>query len=170
MARQLDELLDVAALEAGRLLDLQRQPTDLVMLARRVATEFQGTTDRHKIRVVADTGRITGEWDPLRLERVLHNLLKNAVKYSPEGIPITVTLSSRDDPLGSWVTLTVDDKGIGIPASDSPRGFRPVPTGEQCRWADRRKWTGGLAGGSAHRGAARRNYRHPRARRATEPP
>jgi PAS domain S-box-containing protein len=123
MARQIDELLDVAALEAGRPLDLQRQPTDLVMLARQVATELQGTTNRHQIRVAAeDPGDVTGEWDPKRLERVLHNLLKNAVKYSPDGGPITVGIAGDDDSKQS-VVITVRDEGMGIPASDLPTIF-----------------------------------------------
>jgi PAS domain S-box-containing protein len=129
MARQLDELLDVAALEAGRPLDLQRQPTDLVMLARQVAADVQGMTNRHQIRVAVEgPEQVTGEWDPKRLERVLHNLLKNAVKFSPDGGPVTVSIS-RDDESKQSVVLTVRDEGVGIPASDLPTIFNRFQRG-----------------------------------------
>jgi PAS domain S-box-containing protein len=129
MARQLDELLDVAALEAGRPLDLQRETTDLVMLARRVATDVQGTTNRHQIRVaVEDSQEVTGEWDPKRLERVLHNLLKNAVKFSPDGGTVTVSISGDDNSEQSAV-LTVRDEGVGIPASELPTIFNRFQRG-----------------------------------------
>jgi PAS domain S-box-containing protein len=123
MARQLDELLDVAALEAGQPLELRRKPTDIVLLAGRVASDAQGTSDRHDIQVVSDSEEITGEWDPLRLERVLRNLLNNAVKYSPEGGRITIRVSCHEDALQRWVKLVVQDEGVGIPANDLPRIF-----------------------------------------------
>jgi signal transduction histidine kinase len=64
--------------------------------------------------------KLVGIWDPLRLERVLGNLLGNAVKYSPAGGDVHVEIV-RDEP--GWAIVTVRDGGIGIPAADLPHVF-----------------------------------------------
>ncbi len=114
-----NELLDLASLRMGRRLGLNRQPADLVELAREVAQERQLATERHTIRVQSLEPRLIGLWDGRRLGRVLANLLDNAVKYSPDGGPIDVRLQ-RD---GDWVAIDVTDHGIGIPAADQQRIF-----------------------------------------------
>jgi len=114
-----NELLDLASLRMGRRLGLNRQPADLVELAREVAQERQLATERHTIRVQSLEPRLIGLWDGRRLGRVLANLLDNAVKYSPDGGPIDVRLQ-RD---GDWVAIDVTDHGIGIPEADQRRIF-----------------------------------------------
>jgi signal transduction histidine kinase len=115
----LDELLDIARLEAGHALDLERRPTDLVALAERVVAEHQRDTERHRITVDAQEPELVGEWDAVRLARVLDNLLGNAVKYSPEGGEISVRVSRE----GPWAVLAVADEGLGIPAADRSHIF-----------------------------------------------
>ena len=124
-AALLDELVDIARLEAGHSLDLDRRPTDLVALASRVAAEHQRSTKRHRITVEAQASDAVGEWDAVRLARVLDNLLGNAVKYSPEGGQIAVRV--RVD--GSWAVLTVADHGLGIPIADWARIFERFQRG-----------------------------------------
>jgi PAS domain S-box-containing protein len=117
------ELLDTVRLQAGQQLDLQPQPTDLVALAQRCVAEQQQNTDRHTIRVATRRATLVGEWDPVRLERVLTNLLTNAVKYSPAGGTITVTVGQCRQGRGKWAELVVCDAGLGIPATDLPHIF-----------------------------------------------
>src|SRR4029450_10537339 len=81
MVGLIDELLDVASLQVGEPLKLARQPTDLGQLAEAAATELAPTAPRHRLEVVA-RGAVVGAWDPIRLERVIANLVGNAVKYS----------------------------------------------------------------------------------------
>jgi signal transduction histidine kinase len=137
MAQMIDDLLDVARLEAGRPLDLRREPCDLVELVVKSAADLQGSTDRHQLRVVAEDGPIVGSLDAARIERVVLNLLTNAVKYSPDGGPIEVVLRADRRPGCNWAVLTVHDGGIGIPADDMPRIFerfyRARNVGEQLR-------------------------------------
>jgi signal transduction histidine kinase len=118
-AALLDELLDIARLEAGHSLNLDRRPTNLVALAERVAAEHQRSTKRHHITVDAREPELVGEWDAVRLARVLDNLLGNAVKYSPEGGEIALRVAGD----GSWAVLTVADEGLGIPVVDRSRIF-----------------------------------------------
>ena len=122
MNGMIDELLDIARLEAGRPLELQRRPMDLVGLARRKVSEYELTTHRHLFRVAAET-ELVGEWDAARLERVLDNLLGNAIKYTPDGGVITVIVVRDDDETGHWAVLSVRDPGVGIPAVDVQRIF-----------------------------------------------
>ena len=123
MTRQIDELLDVARLRLGQGLTLDRRPTDLVALARRGVESFQHTTERHRLRLevqgAGDDGRIVGEWDAARLERVVDNLLANAIKYSPNGGEVGVTITH----LGDEVQLSVVDQGMGVPKPDLPHIF-----------------------------------------------
>jgi PAS domain S-box-containing protein len=114
-----EELLDLARLQMGSPLDLDRQPTDLVRLAREVAEEHQQQTDRHVVRVETIQDELVGSWDGIRLGRVLSNLLDNAVKYSPKGGPIVVRVGRE----GDWAAVEVVDQGMGIPPSDHGRIF-----------------------------------------------
>jgi len=120
LARLVNELLDVAQVQAGAPLALERRPTDLVALARRAAAEHQPSGATHRIHVAADVPRLVGLYDAFRLERVLDNLLSNAIKYSPAGSDILVTVGQAPD---GTATLSVRDRGLGIPAADLPRVF-----------------------------------------------
>jgi signal transduction histidine kinase len=122
MAAQLGELLDAARLRAGQPLALDLRPTDLVALVHRVAARVQQTTTRHSIDVHATVPELISEWDAPRLERVLGNLLGNAVKYSPEGGDVTVEVGSEEDG-PAWACVAVRDCGVGIPAGDLPHIF-----------------------------------------------
>jgi signal transduction histidine kinase len=137
MSRMIDDLLDVARLEAGRPLELRRESCDLVALARQTVADVQRTTDQHRLRVRADVPEIVGNLDSARLERVLLNLLTNAVKYSPDGGEVAVTLRRERADAGDLAVLTIRDDGIGIPASDLPRIFerfyRASNVGESLR-------------------------------------
>ena len=118
-AALVDELLDLARMQMGRPLALERAPTDLVALAESVASEQQPAADLHVIRVECTAPEIVGNWDARRLRRVLANLVDNALKYSPEGGGIWF----RIQPAGEWVSLEVQDEGIGIPAAELGRVF-----------------------------------------------
>ncbi|MBI3978541.1 MAG: GAF domain-containing protein [Chloroflexi bacterium] len=131
MSELVDELLSVAHLQVGQQLALNRQPTDLVALAAKVATRYrQGKT--HRIAVDAVVPQLVGAWDPGRLERVLDNLLSNAVKYSPGGGDVTVRIADEESAAGRWAVIEVRDQGLGIPAADQPRIFEPFYRGRSA--------------------------------------
>ena len=123
----IEELLDATRLRLGQPLVLDRRPTDLVALARRAAAAQQATTDRHAIRVECAAGALVGTWDAARIERVLGNLLANAVKYSPGGGEVAVEVAREDGAAGAadrgWAVVRVRDRGVGIPAEDRERIF-----------------------------------------------
>ena len=123
MTQFINELLDVARLQAGKLLDLTLSPTDLVVLVRRVVAEHQQTTERHRLHVAALVSELAGDYDATRLERVLANLLSNAIKYSPEGGTITISIMGEVEGADGWSVIEVRDEGMGIPAADLPYIF-----------------------------------------------
>src|SRR5712692_1605304 len=140
MATLLDAFLDVSRLEAGRPLELNKQRCDLVPLVRQVVSECQQTTARHRI-VLEMPGELIAEADPSRLQRVVGNLVGNAIRYSPDGGEINVKLDAHD----ANVVLTVLDRGIGIPSQDQQRVFERFQRGSNVE--GRIRGTGiGLAG------------------------
>jgi signal transduction histidine kinase len=141
MTAMMDELIDAARLEIGQSLTLNREPVDLVALARRVLDRHQGASDRHHLSLESEKASIVGAWDAARLERVLDNLVTNAIKYSPDGGPVSVAQRADD----GEAVLSVRDQGIGILADDLAQIFEPFRRGANV--PERISGTGiGLAG------------------------
>jgi signal transduction histidine kinase len=115
-----DDLLDVTRLQAGRL-QLHQEPTDLVMLVRRVVKRFQMTVERHRCNVEARADVLVVSIDIQRLEQVINNILNNAVKYSPEGDSVQIRL--WEDYENKSAVVSIKDDGIGIPVQQQLRIF-----------------------------------------------
>ena len=122
LTSMVNELLDATRLQMGRTLELDRQPADLVAIARRVAAEYANSIQRH-ISLVTPDAELIGEWDSVRLGRVLDNLVSNAVKYSPEDGEVVLTIGQEDCGSGNWAVVRVRDEGVGIPEADLPYIF-----------------------------------------------
>lgn len=118
MTRLLDDLLDASRIQAGAL-ELRTTSCDLVecldTILRRFNPEEQGRIEVH----VAEMP-LVGEWDQKRIEDVLGNLLRNALKYSPESGRVSVALEQRD----REVEVAVTDRGMGIAPEELPQLFQ----------------------------------------------
>lgn len=108
MDRLVDDLLDLDRLDRGQL-QPDREPTDVGELARRVARELASSLDGHPVRVEADAAPV--DVDAAKVERIIENLLLNAVKHTPPATPVRVRVTARVD----GVELAVEDEGPGIP-------------------------------------------------------
>jgi signal transduction histidine kinase len=115
----INDLLDVARLEAGRLvrkqetMDLSEVIEDMVVLMEPRARE-------HRIDLTALCENLSPiKADPRNIEEVLNNLLSNAVNYSPEGGKVTVTARG----MGDLVEIKVSDTGVGIAPEEVPKIF-----------------------------------------------
>jgi PAS domain S-box-containing protein len=125
-----EDLLDVTRLQAGRLA-LTPKPTGLVGLIRHMMAQVQMTTSRHTFSLATECSSLVVEIDQGRIEQVLNNLLGNAVKYSPQGGPIELTLREEIEP--HVALLTIRDRGIGIPAHQQARIFGRFVRAENAR-------------------------------------
>lgn len=112
-----DELLDVSRITQGRL-DMRIEDVDLSAVVEDVVERYRETAARAGCEVRLATDVVVGRWDRARLEQVFVNLLSNALKYGA-GTPIDVRVRRE----GALATLSVQDRGIGIPAEDQTRIF-----------------------------------------------
>lgn len=106
----LTDLLEISRYDAGAaVLDLE--VVDLEVLVARAVEGVRPLADRRatEISIATRTSPLTVECDPRRIERVLRNLLDNAVEHG-EGAPIDITLAGDDDA----VAVTVRDHGVGL--------------------------------------------------------
>lgn len=118
-------LLDVARLEQGAF-TLELQPVDLVAIMREVADRFRvGSTE---IEVEAPT-EVVGTVDAGRIRQALENLVANAVRYAPIGTPVILKVDCSDREDGPWATISVIDRGPGIPPSLLPSLFERFAAG-----------------------------------------
>jgi signal transduction histidine kinase len=118
LSRLITNLLDISRIGEGRLA-LELEPVDLSDLVCEVAGRFEDELSRAGSTLQLDVpGPVVGQWDRLRLDQVVTNLVANAVKYG-HGKPIEVWV--RTD--GDRVELAVRDHGIGIPREAQQRIF-----------------------------------------------
>ena len=129
-----EDLLDVTRLQAGRLV-LSRELTDSVALTRRMVTQRQMTTKQHVFSLDAEHASLLVDVDRTRVEQVLANLLSNAVRYSPQGGPIELSL--REEVEAHEAVLSIRDRGMGIPAAlEHARTFGRFVRAENARTSE----------------------------------
>ncbi len=110
-----EDILDLSSLDVGRF-TLNLIPVSMDRLCCRVVNELQPTAQRKGVDVLTDCRRDAGFvlCDPGKIERVVLNVVENAIKYTPEGGGVLVGVSAGED--GS-LYVTVTDSGVGIPAN-----------------------------------------------------
>ncbi|MBN2005544.1 MAG: HAMP domain-containing protein [Anaerolineae bacterium] len=118
--RLVEDLRTLSLADAGELY-VEMQPLDLVELAREVAARVQGAARERGIALTmtAPDVPLPVLGDSQRLAQVLLNLLSNALRHTPDGGSITVTVVRRD----AEAQIAVADTGEGIPAKDLPYVF-----------------------------------------------
>ena len=118
LSRLVTRLLYTSRLEAGAI-SLNPMVIDLAKEAQRVALRLAETDETHEILVSfpGDFPPVMG--DPEKIDQVLMNLIENAIKFSPQGGPVTVEGSVS----GDEVFVAVADQGIGIGARDRDHLF-----------------------------------------------
>jgi PAS domain S-box-containing protein len=118
----LDDVVDMARDRGHQGVPFEPKATDLVALAHRCAEEVTSSTGRD-VQVAAAAEKVVGLWDPRGIERVVLNLLTNAIKYSPQGGAVTLQVERVADDATPHAEIVVEDEGIGIPAADLPQIF-----------------------------------------------
>jgi signal transduction histidine kinase len=113
LLKHVNDLLDVAKLDAGGM-KLDRSPVDLAELVRRTTSLFEGLARDREVELVIETpGATPVTADPDKLERVLLNLVSNAMKFVPDAGWVRVGLGVE----GGAAVLAVEDNGPGVPVA-----------------------------------------------------
>ncbi len=123
MLAMIEQSLDLQKIETGQF-SLEISDFDLVESARRVAENMQLTAQDHTV-VFESEASLLIQADKRRIEEVLSNLLDNAVKYSPAGsqVKVSVKTMAGQEADGCQALVSVCDQGIGIPQQDITRIF-----------------------------------------------
>lgn len=133
MERLVRDLLRLARLDAGQEV-LERAIVPIASVLSDVETDMADALDRKRQRITphitADAGLVNA--DPGKLHDVLRNLIENAINYGPEDSDIDVSTARADDA----ITITVADRGPGIPTSDLPRIFERFYRVDRSRTRD----------------------------------
>jgi signal transduction histidine kinase len=130
LSRLVDDLFELARIDAG-VLQLTLEEVSLHDLISDTISSFQPQANQRGVRLVGEVARDVDPVlaNPSRLQRVLHNLVSNALRHTPaEG-----TVALRATPEGEEVRVEVADTGEGITAEDLPRVFERSFRGEQSR-------------------------------------
>ncbi|MDQ4044459.1 MAG: HAMP domain-containing histidine kinase, partial [Chloroflexota bacterium] len=111
-------MLDVSRADLGKL-TIAPAPIDAARLVQEVVGQFESQLGERKVVLVAPD-ELPVEWDPLRVQQILINLVTNAMRYAPEG-DIDVTVMPGE---GDTVAISVRDRGPGVPLHLRRRLFR----------------------------------------------
>jgi signal transduction histidine kinase len=127
------DMLDVTRIEAGRL-QLKHAPIGLSFILEKIKRDFKNVVARRQqTLVIADAHHVPTLWaDGERITQILRNLVSNAVKYTPDGGTIEISVEvlggsptlARNSPAPQpFVKIIVSDTGVGIAAEDQDRIF-----------------------------------------------
>jgi PAS domain S-box-containing protein len=117
----INDVLDLSKVEAGKM-EFRPEPFDPAVVVKSVADVLRTMVAQKRVRLVTtiDPAIASVTLDPARLKQVLYNFLSNALKFSPEGGEVSVTVAAEGK---AGFRLQVDDAGPGIAAEDLPRLF-----------------------------------------------
>lgn len=120
LVRIVSDLLDASRISSGHF-TLVRESCDIVALIQEMVEQLRPVAPYHTLIVNICDVSVLGNWDSMRLQQALGNLLDNAVKYSDERTTITVSLKVTED----VVHISVHNDGVSIPSAEVGQLFRP---------------------------------------------
>jgi heavy metal sensor kinase len=129
LSRMVSQLLTLARAESGEI-ELARQPVDLSALAHSLVSQLETVAEAKGLTLNCDAPQpVTVMGDEGWLERLVLNLLDNAIKFTPSGGTLTLSVSEKS----GAAELSMRDTGIGVPAVDLPRIFERFYRADSAR-------------------------------------
>jgi signal transduction histidine kinase len=106
------------------------EPVDLSALLRRTVSLMEPVAAERRVSLNllepdSGIGDLQAFWDGQAVKQALVNLIDNAVKHSPDGAVVMVRYAAEKTAAGSFVRISVEDRGQGIPAAEQNRIFEP---------------------------------------------
>ncbi|HEY3688148.1 MAG TPA: PAS domain S-box protein [Streptosporangiaceae bacterium] len=138
LGRLVEQLLLGSRAGTGQL-SVTNAPFDLGKLIVGTSVAFRTLTDRHTLVVDVPDDLPDAYGDAMASDVVIGQLLENALKYAPDGGPITVTAWAEGSGHDAAIVVQVDDEGVGIAPGDHDRIFERFVQGEA---GDRRRFGG----------------------------
>jgi signal transduction histidine kinase len=143
LGRLIDDLFELARLDAGQI-NLRLRPSPLGSLIAEAMEAMDAQASRQGIEL---NGFVSPDLppaliDPDRVQRVLYNLIQNAIRHTPPSGMVTIGVADQ----GSTLRIDVRDTGEGIPAADVPHVFERFYRGDKARSRERDREMGGGAG------------------------
>ncbi|MFC2056619.1 ATP-binding protein [Chloroflexota bacterium] len=116
----ISDLRDISLAESGQL-ELNLTPTDIVELVKRMVSNYEINAIEKNVRLKLEEGTQIPEIriDPVRIEQVISNLLTNAIRHTPSGGSVSITVKNGEGGL----EISVSDTGEGIATEDLPHVF-----------------------------------------------
>lgn len=129
LTRLVDDMLDISRIRTGKL-SIKKEPCELSSMLKdilgRIHEQFEASGSGEPIIDHIETA--SGEWDPLRIEQVMTNIITNAIRYG-RGKPVHIAIKNYQES----VRITVKDQGLGIPKSDQEKIFQRYERGLLAR-------------------------------------
>lgn len=119
LLRLVNQLLDLQRLDAGRM-QASFRPCDLVTMVSQIVESFRPYCEKKGLRLITDLNNCPKVYlDPEKFDKVLYNLLSNAMKFTDAGGSIAIKV----EPAGDHIRIQVKDTGIGIRTEQIPHLF-----------------------------------------------
>lgn len=129
MGRLVNELLDIARMEAGHV-ELIKEPVNVEEFTERIVRKFQGLAREKDILLTLDIEKLSAMmFDPDRVEQVLTNLLHNAIRHTNKLGEVTLAVRQYEE----GIKFDVKDTGSGIPEADLPYVFERFYKADKAR-------------------------------------
>jgi signal transduction histidine kinase/DNA-binding response OmpR family regulator len=124
LLKLINQLLDLSKLEAGKM-ELNTAPGELVSLAKGSLFSFESLAAQKQItlRFTTSQDRLVMAIDRDKLEKIIYNLIANALKFTQVNGNVLVSITRDITDKSSWVQLSIQDTGVGIPTPKLPYIF-----------------------------------------------
>ena len=119
LSQIISDMLDLSRVQSGRLISLEKYPGDFASLIRQILSSYEYNKAGCELQLDIEDEPPLLMFDPRKMTQVFDNLLSNALKFSPQGGKVVVSLKAAPE----GVTVAVRDKGVGMSPSQIERVF-----------------------------------------------